>query len=99
MKCQHASCKFPAIITCSWGLYEPAAKIKQKYKKINKKGEDYYDCYGVEIENLYEDGWETRSEFMNEAHFCSECSDLLWSELKGSVNAGFMHWSNKKYGR
>lgn len=31
---------------------------------------------------------------MNTAHFCWDCSNQLWDMLRGSVNAGEMHWQN-----
>jgi hypothetical protein len=46
----------------------------------------------VECEwGLYE-----RTDPMQKAKLCSKHSDELWSSAKGLVNAGLMHWVNRK---
>lgn len=38
-------------------------------------------------------GLYNRAEPMNEAALCSQHSDELWKQIKGSVNAGLMHFT------
>lgn len=45
---------------------------------------------------LYEPNGKTRSEKMNEANLCNDCSNKLWLSCAGAVNAGIIHWTNKE---
>lgn len=82
MKCEHGNCQNLAIIYCEWGLYEEGGlTITEK-----KNGKDII----IKIIDAT-----PRSEPMNEAKLCNDCSNLLWLKCAGSVNSGNMHWINK----
>jgi len=53
-------------------------------------------CHAVNATVKVEWGLFQRVDPMNEAELCNGCSDALWKECKGAVNAGFMHWKNQK---
>lgn len=36
-----------------------------------------------------------RTEPMNKATLCRQCSDQLWKRLRGAVGSGIMHWKNR----
>jgi hypothetical protein len=44
---------------------------------------------------LCEWGLYDRTDPMNKAKLCGDCSTALWRKCAGSVNAGLMHWTNK----
>ena len=44
---------------------------------------------------LYELRGEPRTEPMQNADLCGQCSDDLWQRCKSAVNSGIMHWMNK----
>lgn len=44
---------------------------------------------------LYEHDGKPRTEPMQSADLCKQCSDDLWQRVRGAVNAGLMHWTNK----
>ena len=45
-----------------------------------------------EADREVEWGLFTRSEAMNKAKMCKECSEKLWGQIRGTVGAGLMHY-------
>jgi hypothetical protein len=77
-----AICDALATMECEWGLYEVGGTPIYATDDRQKK------------KVLRIEGATPRTEPMQKSDLCGKCSDSLWLQCAGAVNAGLMHWRN-----
>ena len=83
MRCEMSNCPNPAYVEMTWGLYEVGGTPIYA-------DDDHQKKTVLRIEGAH-----PRTDPMQNAKLCPECSKKLWSMIHGAVNAGLMHCVNR----